>query len=365
MSSKDGINLGGRQRSKKISWMPEFVGLNKWGYYMRRRSTGEYKKLGPTTMTRAQVWHAYEALQQIGEFTINDMITQYFASPQFASTAPATQYGYTQNARRLREVFGHMPPDDVTSGDVRRWMDHDSEEKTKANQERALLSICYHWGKERDFCTIENPVTAVKKNKTEPGGRYVDHDDYWAFYDYLIARGHHGHAAAMAISYLCGSRQQDVLALLRNKPRTPKKEDSYLTDDGLVIWQQKTGKLQLKEWNPDLRAAVQLALDHNVRKVKKITQVPSRFVLTGRTGNGFSRGGFNSTWCRRQADALKAGVISQRFRFHDMKIKAASDFDGDDLSRFTGHKTKGMAERYNRTPDKVASLRQPTKRKKD
>jgi hypothetical protein len=364
MSDKDGINLGGRKRSQKNSWMPDYVGVNKHGYFLRRKSTGEYKKLGPATMTKAQVWQAYEALHQVGEFTVNDMITRYLASPQFNATAPATQTGYLQYAKRLREVFGHLPPDDVTSGVVREWMDYDREEKTKANHERSLLSIVYNWGKARDLCSIANPVSAVKKNKTEPGGRYVDHDDYWAFYDYLIARGHQGHAAAMAISYLCGSRQQDVLALLRNKPRRPQKEDSYLTDDGLVIWQQKTGKAQLKEWNDDLRAVVQLALSHNVKKVKKITQVPSRFVLTGRTGKGFTRDGFNSSWTRRQGDAAKAGIISERFSFHDMKIKSLSDFEGGDLAKFSGHKTKGMAEHYNRTPDKVAALRQP-KRKKD
>ena len=37
------------------------------------------------------------------------------------------------------------------------------------------------------------------------------------------------------------------------------------------------------------------------------------------------------------------------------KIKAASDFDGD-VQKFTGHKTRSMAERYNRTADKVVSL---------
>ncbi|WP_444901313.1 hypothetical protein ACJJIG_17205 [Microbulbifer sp. SSSA007] len=47
--------------------------------------------------------------------------------------------------------------------------------------------------------------------------------------------------------------------------------------------------------------------------------------------------------------------MKERFRFHDLKIKAASDFDGD-VQKFTGHKTRSMAERYNRTADKVVSL---------
>lgn len=32
------------------------------------------------------------------------------------------------------------------------------------------------------------------------------------------------------------------------------------------------------------------------------------------------------------SEAEKMGVISARFRFHDLKVKALSDFEGGDLS---------------------------------
>lgn len=62
-------------------------------------------------------------------------------------------------------------------------------------------------------------------------------------------------------------------------------------------------------------------------------------------------------------EAVKAGTISSRFRFPDLKIKALPDFDGDsnDLAHFSCHKSKSMAERYNRTPDKVTALHRPTR----
>jgi hypothetical protein len=82
-----------------------------------------------------------------------------------------------------------------------------------------------------------------------------------------------------------------------------------------------------------------------------------------RGGGPYTRCGFNSTWIRRQHNAEDSGLISDRFCFHDLKVKALSDFDGDDLARFSGHKSKSMAERYNRTPDRVAALRRPKKRK--
>ena len=221
-----------------------------------------------------------------------------------------------------------------------------------ANHEKAFLSIVMNWGKARGSSTVANPCDPVKNYRRDPGGRYVEHDELFAFYDYLLERNHRAHAAAMVIAYLCGSRQQDVLRLRRRKPSSPAKSDCYVVDSGLVIWQAKTGKVQLKGWNADLHAAVDLALSVQPKVI-------SQYVRKSRDGQPYTRGGFNSTWGRRQRDALAAGVLQQRFRFHDLKVKALSDFEGDDLVRFSGHKSRSQAERYNRTPDKVAVLRRP------
>ena len=67
-----------------------------------------------------------------------------------------------------------------------------------------------------------------------------------------------------------------------------------------------------------------------------------------------------STACdsREQRRAAEKGALKERFRFHDLKIKAPSDFEGD-VQQFTGHKTRSMADRYNRTPDRVITLNRP------
>ncbi|MFA0813853.1 hypothetical protein [Microbulbifer epialgicus] len=53
--------------------------------------------------------------------------------------------------------------------------------------------------------------------------------------------------------------------------------------------------------------------------------------------------------------AAEAGTLHNRFRFHDLKIKGISDFEGD-KQEFSGHKTRSMMERYNHTADKVVLL---------
>lgn len=92
--------------------------------------------------------------------------------------------------------------------------------------------------------------------------------------------------------------------------------------------------------------------------------VQTSHVIRSRSGRAYTRTGFNSVWLREQRAALVAGAIKERFRFHDLKIKAVSDFEGD-VQKFSGHKSRNMAERYNRTPDRVASLNNPNSKKLD
>lgn len=348
----------GRPRNRENSWMPPWVYLRNSGYAYHNRGSGEYRKLCGPNASKAEVWAAYDALAIDPAVTVEAMIDGYFCSPQFCRLKPETQKGYQRDKRRLLVAFGAMLPDQVTSIDVQTYVDKcGSVRPTATNHERALLSIIFNWGKARGYTSIHNPVQAVKPVPTKPGGHYVEDADYLAFYNLLIERKHFMHAAAMEIAYLCGSRQQDVLRLLRCKPTRYAEEDCYVVDEGLVIWQAKTGKVQLKAWNDDLRAAVELALSHHKTDWK--LSKGSQHVLRGRTGNAFDRGGFNSTWLRRQVEAEETGIVSQRFRFHDMKIKALSDFEGSDLVQFSGHKSRSQAERYNRTPDKVTVLRRP------
>lgn len=65
------------------------------------------------------------------------------------------------------------------------------------------------------------------------------------------------------------------------------------------------------------------------------------------------------------ADELKAIWQKQKYEdmdwnFHDLKAKGKSDFEGD-KQEFSGHKSRLMMERYNRSPDKVQVIDFPPK----
>ncbi|WP_444941358.1 hypothetical protein ACJJI3_02305 [Microbulbifer sp. ZKSA004] len=194
----------------------------------------------------------------------------------------------------IEAVFGQAVPDSITSPVIQMYMDARGQQyPTAANRERTFLSIIFRWGKARGLVSIEDPARAVKPIKEKPikekpikekqAGRYVEDSEYLAFYNWLEPKGHTAHAAAMEIAHLCAARQQDVLAL--------KRQD--ITDEGLLICQQKTGKKQLKLWTDRLHDAVELALKSNTT-----SRSQSMYLIRGRTGQHFTRDRFNTTWSR-------------------------------------------------------------------
>lgn len=340
----------GRQRRHDNAWLPPKVWKDKSGYFYYDRKTKEYHRLGKLDAPRSAIWAAYDDLHRSSAITVASVIDAYLKSPQYTQLKPATQRDYLQYSRRVIAVFGAMEPDAITSPHVQLFMDARGEKHpTAANHEKSFLSLVLNWGKARAYMRGANPCDAVRNIRTTPGGRYVDVEDYFGFYNFLIDRGHVMHAVAMEIAYLCGARQQDVLRILRAPPGRPSPEDCYVCDRGILIAQGKTGKTQLKLWTPRLQAAVDLA---NTQTFK----IESRYLLRGRTGDPFTRTGFNSTWIRRQKEAEEAGVISARFRFHDTKVSAISDYTEGDKQHFSGHKTRSQVDRYNRKPDEVATI---------
>ncbi|MEX2964787.1 tyrosine-type recombinase/integrase [Microbulbifer sp. TYP-18] len=343
----------GRRRNPENAWMPPHVARYKRGYRVRKYGEPTQHLAGPDA-SKSEVWIAYErwqAGQVQKEFTVADLLDLYFASPQYTKyLKPSTQNDYLRYAKKITAVFGEMQPDAVSSPLVQMFMDsRGAKHPATANRERTFLGIIMKWGKARGFVSIEDPTRSVRPFSESPGGRYVEDDEYKAFWSWLGERGHVMHQCAMEIAYLCAARQQDILALTRH----------HIQEDGLLIIQAKTGKQQLKLWNTALRRAVDRALAGNTT-----AKIQTAHIIRGRTGQGFTRTGFNAVWQREQRAALAAGVIKERFRFHDLKIKAASDFEGD-VKRFTGHKTTSMAERYNRTPDRVIPLNKGCDDEKD
>ena len=159
------------------------------------------------------------------------------------------------------------------------------------------------------------------------------------------------------VRFICPKRCQVYLSN-ENKPDTLLARITrmaltrfQLTDDGILIYQGKTGKKQVKEWTPRLREAITVAL-------AAPSKVPTTYVLHTRSGARYSASGFHSLFYRAKVRAGKKEGIATDFTFHDLKAKGVSDFEGD-KRKFSGHATERMVAVYDRKLEKVKTLDLP------
>lgn len=260
--------------------------------------------------------------------TCSHAAREYFDSKEFSLLKPRTQKDYQNYWKKLEPVFGKVLVESIAPRHVKQYRFlRGKSSTTMANREVKLFRTVLGFACEAGWID-ENPAKDVTLFKESKRDRYITDKEYQAFYNYACE----ALQIFMEISYTCAARGQDVRGITLND----------ITDEGLLITQQKTGKRQIKLWSPRLRDAVDRAL-----KLRKARNPLCTHLIVSEHGGPFSEYGLKSLWRRAKA---KHGPVD--FTFHDIKAKGISDFEGD-KQNFSGHKSRSMMERYNRTPDKT------------
>jgi integrase len=248
--------------------------------------------------------------------------------------APRTQKDNLKELANLETAFGDCDPATIKPVDIYKYKDaRGTTAKTRANRELALLSHVF-------TCAIEwgivesNPCSVVRKFTEKPRKRYVEDWEYAA----VFALASPTMQAAMEIAATTGIREADILALRWQDIR----------EDGIPITQGKTGKKQIFEWSPRLRAAID--------QLKAIERPVKSFCLFATsTGAKLTSSGFQTAWQRLMATAIERGVITERFTFHDLRAKAGSD--AINPTELLGHQSPATTKRiYIRKPSKVTPI---------
>ncbi len=145
----------------------------------------------PKPPTLADAWEKYKALE-------------------LPRKAVRTQNDNLQEAKNLLAVFGAVALDDITTLDIRTYLDtRGASAPVRANREVALLSHVFNRSREWGMMTLPNPCQGVRKYREKGRDRYVSDAEYlavWAAGDTLVKD-------AMALAYLLGQRPQDVFKL--------------------------------------------------------------------------------------------------------------------------------------------------------
>lgn len=313
----------GRKRTRDVH-LPQRVYLRSGSYYFVRPD-GKWIRLG---RTEADMYQALGRLLGETSGTLTDLFGRY-RREVLLRKAPRTQKDQGRQLARLDAVFGHMQPDQVRSSDIAAFLDT-YPGPVQANRHVALLSHVYtkliRWG-----IAERNPCTGVERNKEKPRDRYVTDDEFWAVWE--MAPRHI--QLLMELAYWTGQRLGDLVRL----------ELADCRDDGIHITQGKTGRRII--------IAYSLVLD-DILKRAQAGVASIRWLIRRPDGQPYTLSGVSSAWQRLQRAALADGAIVERFTFHDIRAKSASDHpDGSHL----GHTNPATLRRfYRRRPELVRGL---------
>ena len=246
--------------------------------------------------------------------------------------APKTQRDNVYGLSLLRQAFGHVHPEQIMPKHIYAYMDA-RKAPIAANREKALLSNVFsyavRWGVASD-----NPCRLVKRNPEKARKRYVTDEEFKAIYDMATPPVQ----VIMNLALMTGLRMGDVLSL----------QLQAITDTGLEVRTAKTGKRLLFEWTPELRAAVDRAIELR-------GDAASMFLICSRRGHRYTEDGFKSIWQRLMRKCVADDIIKERFQFRDLRGKTGSDAEDDNLLGHADNRT--LYRHYKRKPQKVTPLR--------
>lgn len=266
--------------------------------------------------------------------TMNDCFDRY-EKEVLPGLEPRTQKDYRRHLIKLREVFGHMAPDDVQPRHVGQFLDVQTG-KIHRNRQVAVLSAVFSKAVGRWYVAERNPCAKVERHKSAPRDRHVTDAEYAAVY----ALANPKVQVAMDLALLTGQRQGDLLTM----------KWSQVTPEGITVRQGKTGRRLLVEMSPTLEAVLN-------RAKAFLPHLPREYVLRRGDGQPYSADGFRAMWQRTMRAYKKKGGV--RFTFHDLRGKSATDSGSLEAAyERLGHTSIAMTRRvYDRGVRKVKPLR--------
>jgi len=257
-----------------------------------------WHSLGPDYF---EAMRRYAEINQTGTGDTLGAVMDRYQREIIPTKAPRTQKDNLVEIQKLRSVFGHMRPDQVTPPDIYQYLD--LRPPVRGRRERALLSHIYtkaiRWAK-----ATSNPCRLMRLDAIPRRDRYVSDGEF------LAVRGLASPAirCAMDLAFLTALRKGDLLALTWRQ----------VSDDGIRVQTGKTGRRVLIEYSDELRQVLEAC--------KSLpSDVSSFYILHRKNGQPYTESGFNSVWQRLQGKYQVQG--GERFRWHDIRRKAATDAD--------------------------------------
>lgn len=309
-------------------------------YYRPRpeeRARFDGKHWYPLGRTEGEAYAAWFQLQDgvIVPRSIVDAIGIYQGSERYLGLAQKTRADYDRSLLEIRQVFGHMRPQDLMPSDVFRWMA--GKPAPTANRYRAVLKnimrVCVEHG-----ALASNPVREVSQRKERARDRYVSDAEVDAFLAHCTPLL----TAYVGLKLLTGLRQGQLLEL---------QVGHWDAQTGTLKAPAKKAGRAVHYSGPGLQEAVEAAMAVRSGKVSSI------YLFSTRRGQRYTGDGFRALWSYAMAKYVEAGGV--RFTEHDLRAKVASDSEDVATGQARlGHQSAATTNRvYRRAPAKVGVLK--------
>ncbi len=277
--------------------------------------------------------------------TVTLLIARYEAE-ELPSKAAKSQKNRRQQFKAVEKAFGPMDPDKIEPHHA--WGFWKARGETEqARKEVRALSVLMTFARRIGARKGENPCFDLQL----PGSghhrdRYVTDEEYLFVRD--LAQPMVGHAMDLA---LVGGMDESTILKLERK---------HWSAEGFRFWRSKTrhnatAQEQHIEWSEEL--------DMVVKAILRERPELRRALICNRKGQPYSANGFQSQWqrlCRRvEKVAKERGIDFERFHFHDLRAKSASDAGSDqEAADRLGHGDVKLTRRvYRRLPRKARPLK--------
>lgn len=324
----------GRRRKSNLDLPPRMHIKCGMHYYVTTSLPRKWIPLGKDLNEARKKWAELEAGTDISD-RLATLLDVWAESESFSELSANTQKMYRSVIKQLKIAFEDMTVSEIKPKHVAQWLDEHSS-KVMANTGKSVLSTVLALAVRRGMIE-HNPAKDVDNLAVKRRARYLTDEEYLA----IRANAAAPLAAAMDLSYATGARIGDILAIkLRD-----------ITDQGLMIRQEKTDKLQLFQWNPALTQAID-----NAKKIPRSVR-GMHYLLCTERGRKYQYAQINEWWREARAAAKVPDV-----KFHDIRGKSATDAKrlGQDYQALLGHTTKAMSDSYIKLED--AALTEPLRK---
>jgi integrase len=318
----------GRNR-KRNKHLPPRVYDRRGKLYYVMPGTEEWIPLPDGLKTWAKIVEGADAAE-----TMSALWAQYQVA-ELHKKAAKTQKNRKQEWSMLEPVFGAMKPADIEPHHAWNYWKKRGEIE-QAKKEVRCLSALLTFARQTGVIKHENPCFDLKFPESKARDLYVT-DEMFLF---VRERAPTMIGYAMDLAYITGMDQGTIRKLERR----------HLTDEGIEFERGKTGKLQLVEWNDELK----LVIEAIKRERPQLRQV----LICNARGKAFTANAFQLQWQRLLAKCKTEG-FADHFHFHDLRAKRASDADTDqEAADALGHADVRVTRKhYRRLPQRSKALR--------